>query len=241
MPRFSVRFLLLLLGTPFAAHTAGAQMMPPDTGRTVVTTSGVARSTFVPDRATLTLFVEPQAMSVEEAGNRLASVERAVLDTLRRFNLPASAIQTFNGGVAPYRSNMSSSASPSFSGRSSIRVELTRIDQVAAVSGAALAKGASLVSSPIFTLSTSDSLRRSLVPQAFQQARREAETLAAAAGGHLGRLVDITEGTNPFEFSQQAQAGYISTMVYDSGQRSVPSSSLVVSVTTRWLLLPGRQ
>jgi hypothetical protein len=55
-------------------------------------------------------------MPVEDAGSRLVAVERAALDTLRRFNLPAGALQGFNSGVAPYRSNMGPTASPRSAG-----------------------------------------------------------------------------------------------------------------------------
>lgn len=232
---------LCLLGSLLCVPViAGAQFTTLDTGRTIITAMGSARSTYTPDHVTVTLLLEPQAMSVEEAGNRIAAVERAVLDTLRHFNLPANAIQVFNSGVLPYRSNMTPSAGPSFTGRASVRVELAHPEMLPAITSAALAKGASFVSSPIYTLSAMDSARRALVPQAFQQARREAETLAAAAGGRLGRLLDLSEGAQPFNYAEQAAQTMIAGgMIYDNGQRSIPTSSLVVNVTTRWLLVGG--
>jgi uncharacterized protein YggE len=232
---------LLALAAPSATR---AQMvtLSGDTNRTTIATTGQARQTVVPDHAVLTLLLEPQAMSVEEAASRLAAVERAVLDTLRRLNLPASAIQTFTSGVTPYRDRMSPSSGASFSGRSSIRVELSRLDQVPVVTSAALAKGATFVSPPIFTLAAADSVRRALIPQAFQQARRDAEAMAAAAGGRLGRLLDLgTGGSQAVAYAEQAQAQamFVTNMMYDTGQRSTPNSTVSVTVTTRWLLVPG--
>jgi uncharacterized protein YggE len=228
---FATLTLLALASVPARAQTA-------DTGRTLITTSGQAHVMVTPDRVVLTLLVEPQAMSVEEASSRVASVQQAVLDTLRRLNIPAGSIQSFNSGVVPYRNQMNPMASgPSFSGRSSIRVETSRLDLVPAISGAALAKGAAFVSPPNFTVSAADSVRRTLLPQAFAQARREAEALAAAAGGRLGRLVSINVTMMGTDFVERAQAMAFSNMMYDNGQRTSPSSTVSVNVTTCWTLV----
>jgi uncharacterized protein len=221
-----------------AANTCLAQVTQTDTGRTLISATGVVRQTLTPDRAVLVVLLEPQAMSVEEAGNRLVAVERAVLDTLRRFNLPASAIQMYNSGVMPYRNQMNPSVSgPSYAGREIVRIELTRLDMIPAVTAAALAKGASYVLAPSFTASNADSARHALIPQAFQTSQRDAEALAKAAGGRLGKLIDVTMQQTP-SFPDVAQTAFLSSNIqYDNGQRSVPTSVVTASVTTRWVLI----
>jgi uncharacterized protein YggE len=236
--RFPLVAAVVLVTLPMAARAQATTTS--DTVRTIISATGQARASLTPDRVTLNILVEPQAMSPAEAGSRLASVERAVLDTLRHFNLPASAIQTVNGGIAPYRSNMSPASGPSFTGRTSIRVELTRLDMLPALTGAVLAKGATFVSPAFFTFSGADSVRRALIPQAFQAARREAQTLAAAAGGSVGRLLDLSAGMSPSSMSEQVQSVYFSGMMYDNGQRIAPVTSVIVNVTTRWLLVGPR-
>lgn len=234
--------LILPILLSAVASVAGAQAsVQSDTGRTVIAAGGQARQATTPDRVTLFFLVEPQAMSVEEASNRLPVVEKAVLDTLRRFGLPASAIVSYSSGVTPYRNNMNPSmAGPSFAGRSMIRVELSRLDQLPAITAAALAKGASFVGSPAYSFSGADSVRRALLPQAFQQAQREAETLARAAGGRLGRLIDVSSSSGPTFPNDANQQIYINSMGYDNGQRMIPSATVVVSVNTRWVLIPNR-
>ena len=229
---FATLALLALTASVTRAQTA-------DTGRTLITTSGHAQSSTTPDRVILTLLVEPQAMTVEEASSRVTTVQQAVLDTLRRLNLPAGSVQSFNSGVVPYRNQMNPMAGgPSFSGRASIRVETSRLDLVPAITGAALAKGATFVSPPIFTASAADSVRRTLLPQAFQQARREAEALAAAAGGRLGRLVSTTSSQTGLDFVERAQSlAFSANMIFDSGQRIAPTTTVAVIVTTCWTLL----
>jgi uncharacterized protein YggE len=217
-------------------------LMQVDTNRTVIQATGQARQTMAPDRATLMIMIDAQAMSSDEAASRLASTERGVLDTLRRLNLSASAVQSYNGGVAPYRSqNMppSMSGGPTFAGRSTIRVEVTRLDQLSTVTSAALAKGASYISPPIFAVSASDSVRRVLLPRALEQAQRDAEALARATGGHLGRLIDVTAPQSTNFAEQQSQQMFYSNVYYDSGARVAPNTTISTTVTGRWLLVPN--
>jgi uncharacterized protein YggE len=225
------------------AH-AQVMMMPTDSGRTVISATGTARQSVTPDRASLMIMIDAQAMSADEAANRLGSIERAVMDTLRRFNLGMGATQSFNSGVVPFRQQgMPSSmvGGPSFSGRSVIRVELSRIDQLTAVTSAALAKGAAFITPPVFTSSGADSVRRVLLPRALESARRDAEAIAAAAGGRLGRLVDVNAPQSQGSpFGEQNQQVYFNSMYFDSGPRPAPTAAVSTNVTARWILVPNR-
>jgi uncharacterized protein YggE len=212
-----------------------------DTNRTLVFATGQARQSITPDRAAVFILIDAEAMSADEASTRLASIERGVLDTLRRFNL-ASGVQAFSGGVVPFRQQGMSSAmagGPTFSGRSTIRVELTRIDQISAVTSAALAKGATYISPPIFTASNADEVRRTLLPRALENAQHDAEVLARAAGGRLGRMIDVTEQTQPTFSSQAEGVIYASSMYYDNGPRPAPNTTVTVNVSARWVLVRG--
>lgn len=234
---------LLVLSIAVDAR-AQVMIMPTDSGRTVVSATGQARQAVTPDRASLMIMIDAQAMSADESATRLAAIERAVVDTLRRFNLPAGAVQTFNSGVVPYRQQgMSSSmmGGPTFSGRSVIRVDLPRVEQISAVTSAALAKGAASITPPVFTSSGSDSLRRVLLPRALDAARRDAEAIAAASGGRLGRLLDVSTTQSPQAvFGEQNQQVYFNSMYFDSGPRPAPTSAVTTAVTARWILIPNR-
>jgi uncharacterized protein YggE len=214
-----------------------------DTGRTIVSATGQARQTVAPDRATLMIMIDAQAMTADEAATKLGSVERGVLDTLRRFGFASGAVQSFNSGVVPYRQpNMGSSmmGGPTFSGRAVVRVETTRLDQVSAVTSAALAKGASYISPPTFSSSNADSVRRVLLPRALEQAQRDAEALARAAGGRLGRLLDVNAPSAPINFAtEQNQMVFFGSIYGESGPRPAPSSTISTTVTARWLLIPN--
>ena len=237
------RTSVLLLSLPCAA-VGQTVILPADSGRTLVAATGQARQTLAPDRATLMIMIDAQAMSIDEAASRLGTIERAVLDTLRRLNLGTGAVQPYNSGVAPFRQQgMSPSmmGGPSFSGRSVVRVELSRLDQLGVVTSAALAKGAAFIAPPVFAVSSADSVRRALLPRALESARRDAEAIAAAAGGRLGRLVDVNAPQQPgAAFAEQNQQVFFNSMFYDSSPRTAPSSSVTTTVTGRWILVPNR-
>lgn len=234
----------LLLLTLAVDAEAQVTLMPTDSGRTVISATGLARQAVTPDRASLMIMIDAQAMSADEASTRLNAIERAVTDTLRRLGLAAGAVQSFNSGVVPYRQQgMPSSmmGGPSFSGRSVIRVELSRIEQISAVTSAALAKGASYITPAVFTSSGADSVRRVLLPRALEAARRDADAIAAAAGGRLGRLLDVTAPQGQAAaFGEQNQQVYFNSMYFENGPRPAPSSSVATTVTARWLLVPNR-
>lgn len=234
---------LLTAGTAPAAR-AQSVTMQSDTGRSVVAATGQARLNATPDRATLMIMIDAQAMSADESATRLASTERAVMDTLHRLGLGSGAVQAFNSGVVPVRQQGMSSpmmGGATFSGRSVIRVDLTRVDQISAVTSAALAKGAAYITSPTFTSSAADSTRRTLLPRALESARRDAEALAAAAGGRLGRLLDVTSPITQSGFiGEQSQQVFFNSMFFDSGPRPAPNVTVMATVTARWLFVPNR-
>jgi uncharacterized protein len=237
-----MRFRALLLSSVLLvapSHlSAQAQLTgaTADTGRSVVYASGVARQAATLDRASVVVLLETQAMSIEDASSRLAAIERAVQDTLRRFNLPAGTVRSYVGGVVPFRpQNMTSSmmGGPTFSGRSTIRIELVGIDQIGPLTAAALSKGATSVMPPTLVASAADSIRRVLMPRAFEMARRDAEVLARAAGGQLGRLLTVNVSPSPIDFQQQ----FVSGPYYENAPRVIPNPMLTATVSASWLLV----
>lgn len=242
LPLLAIAALPIVATAPRAR--AQAMMMQTDTSRSVISATGQARQNVSPDRASMMIMVDAQAMSADESATRLATVERAIADTLRRLGIGSGMVQTFNSGVTPVRQQgMPSSmmGGPTFSGRSVIRVELARVDQISAVTSAALAKGAAFISPPVFSASAADSIRRALLPRALESARADAEALAAAAGGRLGRLLDVSSPVAPQGFfAEQSQQVYFNAMYFENGPRPAPNATVAAVVTARWLFVPNR-
>jgi hypothetical protein len=121
-----------------------------------------------------------------------------------------------------------------------VRVELHRVDQVAAVLDAALAKGANQINSLDFFASNSDSARHVALVQAIARARADADVMAQAAGGSLGPLIELsTSDAGPRPVYRMAAtvggvAGQVPTPI-EPGQQK-----LQVSVSARWRFIAPR-
>jgi hypothetical protein len=83
-------------------------------------------------------------------------------------------------------------------------------------------------------------VRRVLLPRALEAARRDAEAIAAAAGGRLGRMVDVSAPQAQGPFGELNQQVYFNSTYFDSGPRPAPNSAVTTTVTARWILIPNR-
>jgi hypothetical protein len=116
-------------------------------------------------------------------------------------------------------------------GRSAIRVELRQLDRLGTATAVALSAGATLVGDPRFASTRMDSVRQVLAGRAMAQARRDAEAVAAAAGGRLGRLASVMTDS-PSHPSESYPPHTLPTEQMYSGQGR-PAPEVVVSVHAR--------
>src|SRR5918911_985524 len=124
-----------------------------------------------------------------------ARKQRAVIDTLRKLGIAQEQISTVNFNVYPETQYDRPNQTPRVTGyvvSNSVRAEVRRLDQIGALIDAALASGANAISSLSFYASNTDEARRPALSQAVAKARQDAETLARAAGGALGELLELT-------------------------------------------------
>jgi uncharacterized protein YggE len=116
-----------------------------------------------------------------------------------------------------------------------VRADVRKLDDVARFIDATLAKGANEISGLQFYSSKADSARRVAMALAVANARADAETLARAAGGTLGALLELSTGTSirPMQESigVAAMAARVPTPI-EPGQQSVTAS-----VMTRWMFV----
>jgi uncharacterized protein len=109
---------------------------------------------------------------------------------------------------------------------------------------AALAAGAQKLTSLQFSTSRGEQARQEALKEATQQAKRNAELMAVAAGGKLGRLLDLSTDGSPFPEAlyEAARAG---NMAFDVGAGSAGTAIKPANIETRvavhgrWEFLPG--
>ena len=234
----------VLVGGFGLSLTAEAQqpVVTPAPPQIVVTGSGEARAT--PDRAVINIGVYSRATTAAAAARENARKQQAIIDTLRALGIPREQISTTQFNVSPEMRHLPQSGRSEITGyavNNVVRVEVRQLDQVAAAIDAALSKGANQINSLDFFVFNADDPRRRALAQAIERARGDAESMARAAGGSLGGLLEISTGFAPIPVMRQeyamaasrAQAADMATPI-QPGEETIRAI-----VTTRWQFVPG--
>lgn len=242
---------LLVLTVP---HRLLAQTNPAPPRIPEITASGRGEVTITPDRATVFVSVETRAPTASAAAADNSTRMSAVRDAIKRSGLTESDITTsgYTVGLDPRSMFMPSgmqsmpARAVEFVARNSLRINVRRAADVGKIIDAALTGGATSISSVQFSSPATDEARRQAIAVAATQAQRDADALARAAGGTLGRLLSMSSTPS---FSPQ---GYYPSDTYFSaiaegtgGGIGYPTMinprdmSVSVSVFGRWEFVPG--
>jgi uncharacterized protein len=150
-----------------------------------------------PDRAVLTLAVESEAGSAQAASQANAQAMAKVIAALRQAGLQGPAVRTLSIRLSPVYSPAPAGRQepPVITGYRAINMVEAIVDSLArtgAVVDAAIAAGANRVANLSFELKNPEEARLAALTAAMDQAKREAETVARAAGRILGPPLEIS-------------------------------------------------
>ena len=247
-PRRRPLFPAPLAGLALVGVASVARAQPPRTGSidtfnipAALAVTGTGEDEVVPDRARVSLGVVTQAPTAAAAAQQNARAQTAVLDAVRAQGVPAEQVSTSGYNVTPtteYNQQTGRTRITGYSVSNTVAVELRRIDQVGPVLDAVLARGANTVSSLELYSSQAEASRRRALARAVEHARADAEAMAAAAGGRLGALIELSSSfgggiPRPMQMTM-ARAAAAPTPV------SAGTESTSASVTARWQFLAGR-
>jgi uncharacterized protein YggE len=191
------------------------------------------------------LGVTTQSQSAAEAVSGNATRIAATIAALHAIGLTEQQVTT-SGYSLTQSYEYPKNAQPKLSGfvaRNSIRAEVRRLDDLGKVIDAAVSAGATDVSSIQYLVSNTDDARRTALTDAVKHAREEADAIARAAGGTLGRLIAVNSGGVAQPGYSEYQQGVILASA-SSAMRSptpiVPGElSVSAQVFTRWEFLAG--
>jgi uncharacterized protein YggE len=149
-----------------------------------------------PDYAFVTIGVTNQASNAVEAAAENARRFDAIIGALHSFGLTDRQLLTSRYNLEQnyeYPKNQAPKLS-GFTARSTIRAEIRRLDDLGKIIDASIASGATNVPGVQFLSTSTDEARRSAMTEAVRQARLDADAMARAAGGSLGRLLSLNSG-----------------------------------------------
>lgn len=240
---------LVLIPLLLACAPAMAQQPPTSTSASAamstahIVTSARGEARARPDRATVMIGVQTRAATAAQAASENATKQEAVLAALRRLGLTNDQLSTIEYNVYPEMRYNREGEEPKIVGytvQNSIRADVTRIDQIGAVLDAALGAGANAINSLTFRASNIEAVRRQAIGQAMENARADAEVLARAAGGTLGRLIEASTVEVAIPMMRQSLARM------DAAQAAPPTpiqpgeQEVSASVTAMWEFVPQR-
>jgi len=183
-------FLVTAVHPTFAAAT---------TSSGTLTVTGQSTLSIAPTEAQLSLGTQLNAGSAAGAMSEDATRVAAVVAALEKAGVPAKDIQTQNYDLNPNetQNNAGVSKVDGYQISDQLQVTTTDLGQVGALIDDAVTAGANVVNGVTFTVPNSTAILDEANNTALAQAHSQAQSLAAAAGEKLGRLVSLTVDQAP--------------------------------------------
>jgi uncharacterized protein YggE len=186
--RKSAIALVVWLACLTAAHAA-------DTAERLITVTGEAMTTAVPDMVTIRLGVATQGKTARDASGANAKLMTAVMAAIKAAGAAERDIQTARLALQP-QFEQTKNGPPHLTGfhaSNDVTVKLRDIGKLADLIDHAVAAGANEMSGIEFSVSDHSKRLDEARTAAIADAHRKAEIYATAAGVKLGRAVAITE------------------------------------------------
>jgi uncharacterized protein YggE len=190
------RLVVPALSICFLSATAFAQTRSTTDGQPELTASGRGETRLTPDYAFVTIGVTNQATNAVDAAAENAKRFDAILARLRSYGLTDRELLTSRYNLEQnyeYPKNQTPRLS-GFTARSTIRAEVRRLTDLGKIIDASIAGGATNIVGVQFLATNTDDARRTAMTEAVRQARLDADAMARAAGGSLGRLLSLNSG-----------------------------------------------
>lgn len=223
--------VLVALQLPSAAQDSSTGT----SGQRTVTVSGTATIKSAPDEAVISLGVQTQAGSAQQALQENANKMTAVLSAISSDGIGKDDIATSGVNLYPnYGQN--GNAITGYQASNQVDVTVRDMSKVGTVIDDAVGAGANLANGITFQLSDQNAGLNDALAAAVIDAKTKAQTLATAGGAQLGQVVSIREDSAPqppVYFDRYASAGAASSAPTPVNP---PTIQTQVSVTVVWSL-----
>ncbi len=240
------RLIVMALSICSFSSASIAQGPAPSTREPELTASGRGETRLAPDYAYVTIGVTSQAQNAVDAASENARRFDSIIGALHSFGLNDRQLLTSRYNLTQnYEYPKNAPPKPSgFTARSTIRAEVRRLEDLGKLIDASIASGATEVSGVQFLASNTDDARRSAMTEAVRQARADADAMARAAGGTLGRLIALNSGgiSQPiYNIRENVQLQSVVLTSAGAPPTSIVPGDLIVTaqVLGRWEFVAG--
>lgn len=244
--RFVVMSLSICVFSSRSFAQAPATAFAPSAKEPELTTNGRGETRLAPDYAYVTIGVTNPAQNAVDAASENARRFEAIMGALHSFGLNDRQLLTSRYNLTQnFEYPKNGQPKPSgFVARSTIRAEVHRLEDLGKIIDASIASGATEVSGVQFLATNTDEARRTAMTEAVRQARADADAMARAAGGSLGRLIALNSGwiSQPiYNARQNVQLeGAVLTSAGASATSIVPGDLIITAqVFGRWEFVAG--
>ena len=206
-----------------------------------ISVSGEGSVETPPDRATLVFSIVARDDNVGRAQAEAADVTAKVLALTDELGIPDSRVDTMSASVRPdYRWNRETQEQEllGFIAERQMRVELHDLEKVGVVIERAVDVGVNQVSPPELTSSKRRDAYRDALAAAAEDARANAERLAATLGLSLGSALQVNTGSvarpaMPVARMAQMSAAEAAPETYNAGDMTIIATVNVVFEVTK--------
>lgn len=198
-----------------------------------IAVTGKAVAYVEPEYVTVQVTISTLSGRAADAVERMKDTHDRVLSALK--DLDVMSVYTKGSRVEPKYKQDERRRNTEFLGYQAnlhLVVRMKSVEMVTEVMDAAVKAGAKKVSSVEFHAEVPDSLQNAVYAAAMSQARSRAEAMAAAAGGQLGKLVDVTT-QEAVRATRDDSRGDI-LVITVSGERFPGARKMSVIVLTKW-------
>jgi uncharacterized protein len=194
-----------------------------------------------PDRARVTLGVDTEAKTAQEAAQANAALQTRIIEAVRKAGIPAASIRTSGYNVAPRQEYIPETRTWRVDGyqvTNLVVIVVEPVSKAGEVIDAALTAGANRVAGLTFEVKDATAAREEAMTKAVERARREADIVARAAGGTVAGLLELSVTSmdnTPRPMMEMAM------MRSEAAQTPISegTQSVMVSVNTRWAFQPA--
>ena len=165
-----------------------------------VRAQGTAAATSKPDQVRIDIGVVSQAKTAQAAGAANASQFTEVMSTLKKVAGAGAEIQTISYSVQPSYRYPKEGGTPTIAGYSAtnlVRVVTSAVEKAGEIIDAATATGANTIRGIEFSVKDERGLRAKALRAAAQNARANAEAMAAGLGLRVTRILRVEDLVTP--------------------------------------------